>query len=175
MLNFIKVISTIITAAKERKVKFLRFGKSDVQDVIQAGPYGTDSHPIKDMVAVYGTTDEKGKNVVIGYLNKNALAAVGEHRTFSTDSTGAVKFFIYQKNDGTCEIGGNADFMVRFNKLKTGFDLLKTELNAFVTIFNAHVHPGVTAGGASTLVSITPGVPAAATIDDSKIDEIKTI
>ena len=63
-------------------------------------------------------------------------------------------------------LNGNTNFAVKYTELKTAFDLLRTELNSFITIFNAHVHPvaGVTAGPASVTSSVTatPGTPAAA-------------
>jgi hypothetical protein len=49
-------------------------GKSDVRECIEVSPYGIDSNPIKDMIALYGPTGENGKDVIIGYLNKNRTA-----------------------------------------------------------------------------------------------------
>jgi phage gp45-like len=39
----------------------------------------------------------------------------------------------------------------------------KADIDAMRLIFNAHVHPGVTAGGASTTASVTPMAPNAGT------------
>ena len=49
---------------------------------------------------------------------------------------------------GIIEINGDADFAVRF-------DALQTKLTALEAQLISHVHPGVTAGGASTGVSVT--------------------
>ena len=65
------------------------------------------------------------------------------------------------------------DWAVQFTTLKSAFDTLKTDLNNLITIFNAHVHPGVTAGAASTAVSVTPGTPSAADMANSKVDDVR--
>lgn len=167
-----KTISTRIDSLKRRLVKFFSMG-NNTREVLQAAPYGIDSHPVKDMVAIYTETSAKDSPVVIGYINRNAVAAVGEFRTFSTDANGVVKFYIHQKNDGTCELGGDTDNMVRFSELKAAFDELKGDFNNLVTMMNAHVHPDPVSGvtGSPT----TQGVASAADISGAKIVEIKTI
>lgn len=172
MLNFSKVISTSVDSISRRLIKVLRKGLSDIQTPIQIGPYGVDSNPVKDMVAVYGPTQQKGENVIIGYLNINQLADIGEYRNFSTDENGNLAFYTWLKNDGTMEIGGNSDFMVRYSELKTGFDQLKSDLNTFITLYNAHVHV-TPAGPSSPTVSLA--TPSTADISGAKIQEIKTL
>ena len=181
MLNFTKVISTSVDSISRRLIKVLRKGLSDIQTPMQAAPYGVDSNPVKDMIAVYGPTQQKGQNVIIGYLNKSSLAAIGENRNFSTDENGNVVFYTWLKNDGTMEIGGDTDFMVRYSELKSAFDELKSDLNSFISVFNTHIHPAVgvdTVTGAPVTVTLTPsaspGTPSAADISGAKIAEIKT-
>lgn len=174
-MNITKVISSTIDSFNRRVVKVLRFGKSDVQTAVEAGPFGVDSNPIKDMEAIYMPSATKGKTVIVGYINKKQLAEPGEVRHYSTDDSGVEKFYTWLKKDGTMEIGGNTDNMVRFSELQTAFNQLKSDFNDLVIKFNTHVHPGVTAGGASTLVTATPGTASAADISDAKIDEIKTL
>ncbi len=164
-MNLATIISTEINNLSQRVSKFLRFGLNDVQTAIQTAPYGVDSNPIKGMIAVYGATSEKGKPVIIGYINKNQLADVGETRIFSTDENGVLQTFIWLQNDGIMEIGGDVDNMVRFSELKSGFDELKSDFNAFLT----HVH------GAAGTPPTPPATPSTASIDDSKINEIKTL
>lgn len=174
MNSLVKTISTRVLDAV-RLIKFLGKGLSDVREREQVLPYGFDSNPIKGMVALYAETTEKGKSVIVGYLNKNQLADIGENRIFSTDENGSQQFYIWLKNNGTCEIGGNTKHMVRFEELETGFNQLKTDFNNLVTIFNAHVHSGVTPGVGSSAVTPTQGVSSNADISDSKINEIKTL
>ncbi len=159
-----KVISTVVKEGF-RKIKLLGFGKNDVKELYELSPYGTDANPIKGMEAVYMETADKGKLVVVGYINTNRLAAVGEHRTFSTNAQGTQKFYIWQKADGTCEIGGNTKHLTRFEELETGFNQLKQDFNSFLT----HVH-----GGAGTPPA-PPALPSTASISGAKINEIKTL
>lgn len=175
MNNFVKVISTEIDTLKRRIVKVLRFGKSDVQTAIECGPYGIDSNPIKDMVAVYGETTEKGKVTIIGYINKNQKAGIGEFRTFATDANGAEKFYTWMKSDGTMEIGGDANFAVKFNELKTEFNALKTDYNNHITEYNLHTHLGVTVGSGATGITTPSTNTNTSNIDNAKNDKIKTI
>lgn len=176
-MNFVKVNTTFVDNLTRRVVKFLRLGKNDVQTSLQAGPYGSDTNPIKDMVAVYAPTLEKGKTVIVGYINKNQLAGPGEHRIYSTDEDGEMQTYIWLKADGTMQIGGDTDNMVRFSELKTGFDQLKADLNDLITKYNAHVHTGVTTGNASSGAPppTSLGTSSNANINDAKINEIKTL
>jgi len=170
-MNVTKTISTSIKNAV-RFVKFLRMGKSDVQECRQASPFGVDSAPIEGMAAIYAKTSEVGKPVIIGYVNKNQIAEVGEYRTFSTDSDGGVQFYIHLKNDGTAEIGGNTKNMVRFQELETGFNNLVTDFNTLVALYNSHIHPS---SSGTTSPTATQGTSSTADISGSKINEIKTL
>lgn len=174
MLNITKVISTSFDDLQRRIIKVLRKGKSDVQTPMESAPFGIDSNPIKDMIAVYGQTEEKGKTVIIGYIDKNKLAASGETRLYSIDNNGNLKTYVWLKNDGTMEIGGNTKHMVRYEELQTAFNQLKQDLNTFITIFNSHTHTGVTIGVGSTSTTTTPGTSSSADISPAKIDNIKT-
>lgn len=174
-MNLTKILSTSLDDLQRRIVKVLRNGKSDVQTAMEAAPFGIDSNPLKDMIAVYAPTAEKGKTVIIGYLNKNQLADVGETRLFSTDSNGAEQFYVWLKNNGTAEIGGNAYHMVRYEKLAEAFNQLKSDFNNHITAYNIHNHMGVTPGlGNSSIVNVT-GTQSTADITPAKIDEIKCL
>lgn len=175
MISLVQIISTEIDSLKRRVVKFLRLGRSDIQTSLQASPYGVDSNPIKGMVALYIKTGEKGKTVIVGYINKRQRSAPGEYRIFSTNANGTLKAYAWLRNDGIMELNGDDDNMVRFSELETAFDELKSDFNALVTVYNAHVHPGVTSGGASTLITTSSGSSSAADISGAKIDEVKTL
>lgn len=68
------------------------------------------------------------------------------------------------------QLNGNTNFAVKYTELKTAFDLLRTEVNALITIFNAHTHPYVDTpvGDSTTSPSLTPGVPAVADMSASQ-------
>lgn len=171
-------INRAIKDAKERLIlKVLRLGSDDAQTAFNAANFGVDSSPIKNMVAIHGETGVEGQPVIVGYIKPGALAEPGETHLYSTDGDGNDSFRIKLLTDGTAEIGGNADFAVRFNKLKTAFDELKGKHNNLVDAFNSHVHPTAATGPPSTPTPAPPLIPASpstADIDPAKIDNIKT-
>ena len=171
LMNFAKVDSSSFDDLKRLFVKFLRYGKSDVQEHCEASPYGVDSRPIKDVIAVVGDMGDNGKKTIVGYLNVERKADTGEIRIFSTDDNAVEKFYIWLKKNGTCEIGGDQDNAVRYSKLEQAFNELKTDFNSFVAVFNTHTHSFVGTGTVGTPQS--SGQSSNADISPAKINEIK--
>lgn len=165
MLTFSLVKESNIDDKDRRELKVVQFGAKTANVV---SSFGEDSHPLNDMIAIYASTSEKGDNVILGYINKNQIAAIGEKRLFSLMEDGSLSFAIHLKNDGTCEIGGANDFAVRFNELKAGFDQLKSDFNDLVQAYNTHTNP---ANGSSPPPN--QATPSTASIDAAKIDKIK--
>jgi len=178
MNKIVKIISSKIDDQKRRLVKSLGWGNDDVQETQVATAFGDDSHPVEKLVAIYAPTSDIGNPVIIGYINKNQIAEVGEKRIFSTDADGNAVFAIHLKNDGTAEIGGNTRTMVRYQELEIAFNQLKSDFNAHVSAYNSHIHPyiGLVVGvpGATTP---TPSAssPSSADISGAEITEIKTL
>ena len=177
-MNTVKVISTAIKEGR-RLIKFLRYGKSDVKENYEASPYGLDSNPVEDTVALYTTTSTNGQSAVIGYVGLNKHADVGEFRTFSTDADGAEVFYTWLKNDGTYEIGGDVDNAVRYSKLEDAFNELKDDFNALVQDYNTHIHVTTATVGLAPVGTISPttsqGTPSVADITPAKVDEVKIL
>ena len=96
----------------------------------------------------------------------------GTYEIYASDS-GAKTAKVRCMPDGDVVINDGAQSAVSFPELKSQFDTLVTDFNNLVTIFNAHVHPGVTAGPGSTAITASPGTSSAATIDNSESDTIK--
>lgn len=165
-MNLTKVISTEIDSLTRRLIKVLRIGKSDVRTPFEAVPYGIDSSPIKDMVAVYSETAEKGKDVIVGYLNKNQLADVGENRMYATDANGNLKLYVWLKADGTMELGGTTDNAVRYQKLS---DATTAYQNKIITELGKISAAIALLGGSYTVGDATFD------ISQAKINEIKTL
>lgn len=165
MIFGVKTISTEIDNLTRRVIKFLRFGRGDVQTSLQVSPYGVDSNPIKDFTAIYAETGEKGKTVIIGYINRNQLAEVGEYRIFSTDASGNMQTYIWLKNDGTMQIGGDVDNMVRYAALNMELQNFKSAIQSELT----KIATGITGAGGS----YTPGT-LNLDLSSARIDEIKT-
>jgi hypothetical protein len=162
-MNLVKVISSEVNDIKQRLVKILRFGKVDVQTPIQSAPYGLDSNPIKDMIAVYSGTQNDDSKIIIGYLNKDSLAKPGEYRTFATDKNGALKFYTWMKDDGTYEIGGNTNFAVKYNELLQEYNKTKAYLltlkssTAALAIVLDGIVPGTSTMFNASMSAISPG------------------
>jgi hypothetical protein len=174
-----KVISTSFDSFKRRAAQVLRFGKSDAVTALEANAYGVDSNPVKDMIAIYAQTELNGKPVILGYVNKNQQANVGELRIYSTDASGNQKTYIWLTNTGIIQLGGTADYAVRYGALQTAFNQLKNDFNALVNVFNSHVHAGTFAvsGSSATgtvLATVTPGSGSSADIAPAKISTIQT-
>lgn len=161
-----------------RIVKALFLGKNDVRTSVEATAFGDDAVAPKDWRALRTSVGRVDNSVIIGYINKNHLdtLASGEKRIFSVDGDGELSQQIILRNDGTMEIGGDADFMVRYSELETAFNQLKDD-------FDAHKHDGVvisvSGGSGAPAVGVTgeSGAPTATTsadISGAKIEEIKT-
>ena len=173
------LISQILSSTIEKSrliLKILRSGSKDSLTPFSASPFGIDARPIKGMKAVYMETANDDEPVLVGYINENSKAGIGEVRFYSLDSDGNEKNFIHIKNDGKIDIGGSGDNMVRFSKLEDGYNELKTDFNNLVTKWNAFA--GAYLPGGPTVQGLPPSASTAssssATIADAKIDEIKT-
>lgn len=179
-MKLVKVTQTYFNDLKQLIVKAWN-GKSDTRTAKNTAPYGVDSNPIKDCVAIYAKTEMNGKEYIIGYVNKDLVAQVGESRLFSTDSNGGLQFNVWLSNDGKLYLGTSdlkTDYqkhLARFEELKQGFDQFKADFNNFVATYNTHTHPSPPAPVNPVVTSPTtmPGTPTAATIDQSKINIIK--
>lgn len=165
MINIFKVISTEIIAKGRRAIKGLRLGKQDVQTPVQSAPFGSDANPPPNLRAVYVRTGVKGDTIVVGFINLDQLAEVGENRQFSTDPNGNLIFEARMRNDGIYEIGGSVDNLIRFAKLDLEMQALAGSLNTELTKISVAI-AGL--GGAYTVSPITINISAA------KIAELKT-
>lgn len=162
MITFSKVRSSFIEKGK-RVLKVFEFG---AKTAVEIAPFGDDSNPIANMTAIYADTGEAGDKIILGYINQSQLAEVGEKRIYSTDSNGAIKFFIWLKNDGTCQIGGTDDNMVRYEKLDDALQAQKTDINVELAKIQSGI---IAAGGSYAKLDISINTSAA------KINEIKTL
>jgi len=165
MLSTANVNSTSFDNLKRRLVKALRLGNNDVQSPLEASPYGHDSNPVKGMVAIYGKTMEQGKTIIVGYINVNQLAEVGENRLYSTNADGQVQTYIWLKNNGDILLGGDSDNAVRYNPLSNELTAFKNALQAELTLIQTGI---ASAGGSYTPTTLQLD------ISQAKTDKIKT-
>lgn len=176
MAYFVRVNSTLYEDLNRRIIKVLRLGSSDWLTANDASPFGIDSNPVKDWVAVYSETAEKGEPVIVGYLNPNQLAEPGDTRLFSTDDLGNLKFYVWLRNDGSLSLGGEGDNLVRFSKLKDTIDELQNDIAELKKAFTNWVVVAEDGGAALKAISTEwAGTPLQKPIDPAKINEIKTL
>ena len=129
----------------------------------QINPPGMDSVPIADDQGVVILIEQtQGKSISIG-VYPDTQAEAGEVRFYSRNSAGVEQSFLWLKADGTIDINGSADYAVAFDDLKSGFDQLKSDHNAFLL----HVH------GVAGTPPVPPAVPSTASIDASKVATVK--
>jgi hypothetical protein len=149
MIILSKTISTRIDKAF-RFVKTVCFGKNDVRESYEAGPYGFDSCPIPGVVAVYMDTVNKGDNVVVGYANANKIALPGESRMYSTDTSGVLKYFVYVQAD-KISIGTGTPV----NHF-TQYEALNMQLTSYMNALNVAITAGVASAGGAYTPPTTP-------------------
>ena len=121
----------------------------DVQTVELMVPSGEDFSPQnEDVVLIIQISDAYKLGILVDdQVAPDESNLSGEKEIYSKD--GSTKLARLKLNkDGQVILNQGTDFAVLYNELKTQIDKLKSDLLA-------HVHPGVTAGGASTGVSIT--------------------
>lgn len=160
MNYFSKVAESFIENGK-RVLKVLQFGTKTADEV---GPFGIDSNPLKDMTAIYAETSNNSESVIIGYINKNQIAGIGETRLYSLDENKAVKSFIWLKNDGTIELNGNTYSSVRYEPLESG-------INAKDNLINIEL--GKIATAISSLGGVYTVAPVFTNITSAKNEDVK--
>lgn len=159
------VLGSVIRGTR-RIVQVSLFKKA--REIPQSLPYGVDSAPVREMVAVYANTADMGNSVIVGYVYKDAVAEVGSIRLYSENG------YVYLRANGNLELLGDSKHMVRYEELETGFNSLKQSVTDLTLLFNAHVHVTVTSLGTPTPPTPT-AIPPTATITGAKINEIKTL
>lgn len=134
----------------------------------------------------YGITSNPpvGSGAVVLYIGGNkdhGVVIKTDSGEFRVQSLKSGEVCIYSKfgqkilldENGDIILNDGTDYAAGFTDLKTGFDALRIELNAAISVINTHVHSGVATGPASSGPLVTPAIPAVATIDAAKIEEIK--
>ena len=176
MISIVTTISTALNKLGQRVSKVFRMGRDDVREAIQSAPHGIDANPVKDMVAVYADGQVKGQQVILGYLNKNCISEVGGIRVYSTNTSGAEQIAIYLRANGTIEVGGDSDFMVRYEPMAATIDEIKSDIATLKQAFTAWVTvPGDGGAALKAIAATWAATPLIKDIADSKINEIKTL
>ncbi len=162
-------------------------GKGGVKTGYLLQPFGEDSNPV-GLKAIYAQTQNENETVIIGFINPDVSVDIGEKKIFSTDENGVESFPVHLKNDGTAIVGGEGDFLVRYNELATAFNQLRDDLNTAIetintirldqtTFANVYVAGGPAVQGLPPIYTTTSVAVAdsVADITPAKIEEIETL
>lgn len=159
-------IKNVFIRESKRFIQVMAMGEQDIREPYESMPFGIDSAPLDGMVALYSDTSNSEESVIIGYINENQIANMGEIRLYSLDGNGDQSTFIHLKNNGTVEFMGNAHNLVRYTPLDSGLQQFVQQMQTQL----AQIAAGIsTAGG-----SYTPGT-ISININQAKIDELKTL
>lgn len=160
-ISISKVVSTTLEKGY-RIIKVLQFGPKTAD---QCSSFGDDSNPLKDMTAIFCETAEKGEPVIIGYVQKDQLSAIGEKRIFSLKENGDLSCFVWLKNNEEIHINGDSDNFVKFTPLEQKLLQMVQDLNTELTKIQA----GITGVG-----GVYAPQPISLDISSSKTEKIKT-
>lgn len=158
MVAISKVLSYNLDQFKRRIVKVLRFGREDGKESFEVSPYGLDSGVPKGCMAVYMKSHNRGNSIVLGYINQEQLATIGETRLYSNGSE------IWIRKNGDIEIGGNTDNLSSHSELQIAMNLLAQKINEQFGL----IASGIATGGGA----YTP-TPISINLIDAKLDKIK--
>ena len=166
-----KVTESLVEKGR-RFAKFIGMGRDDVKKHRAIAPWGDESVPIRDAIAIYGPTSVNGESVVLGYINQIAVEGLnpGEKRLFSTNSNGVEQIYVKLTDAGEIEFGAAEDNLIRYLEMKAAFDTLVEEYNTLVDTFNTHQHPET---GGTTGTTTVPAFGSSADMSAAKIDELK--
>jgi len=88
----------------------------------------------------------------------------GAYTIFDSDGN------VIVKTSGEIRLNGSNDYAVKYNELKSAFDQLKNDFNAFITTYNTHVHP---APGGTTSPTTSLGSSSTADMSNAQVDSVR--
>lgn len=159
-------IKNVFIRESKRFIQVMAMGPDDIREPYESMPFGIDASPLDGMVALYSDTSNSEESVIIGYINENQVAKMGEIRLYSLDGNGDQSTFIHLKNNGTVEFMGNTHNLVRYTPLNLGLQELVTKINTELS----KIATGISGVGGVYLPTYT-----SLNISNSKIDELKTL
>lgn len=169
MITLGKFFDSTLNTIGQRLVKAFTINGTATAE--QVAPFGDDSVPLKGMDVIYAETESDEQPVIIGCLNTNLLAQPGEKRMFAMKlnddgKTYSQVFYTWMKKDGTYEIGGDVDNLIRYASLNSSLQAYIIKMETQLSL--------IAAGIASVGGSYTPG-DISLDISAAKINEIKTL
>lgn len=151
-------LATIKSALLEQGKRIFKVSQYGIKTANESAPFGDDANPIPELRAVFANTSEVGEPVIIGYINLNQLAGVGEKRIYALTPDGKLSIDLWLKNDGTMELGGKTDNLVKYTPLDIGLKTTNTDINIEFTKIAAAIGA---LGGSYVVKPITTNITQA--------------
>ena len=147
-----------------RLIKSFVRSQRDVQTSYQVAPWGDDSQPVKNARACHAATMAED-TLILGVINTDQKASEGERRIFATDADGNTVVDIWLRNDGTIEMAGRGDNLVKYIPLNQALATYNSAINAELVKIQTAI---LGLGGAYAYQALTIDVTGA------KVDNLKT-
>ena len=171
MITLAKLKNAIFKTAQDVEGKSINIdlesigGNTDDSEYYQHA--GFHSLPHDDIMAI--VLDVNGMNIAVAThdYKLNKTLEKGETLIYSYDADGVVLSSVKLNKDGEFIVNDGVDYAVKYSELKTGFDQLVSDFNAFLT----HMHPTAATGPPS--VPSPPATPSTASIDSSKAEKVR--
>ena len=148
-----------IKKATAEFIKIIRFGNNDILTANPVNNANVDSTPIDTGVAIFAETSNNSEPIILGYINENNTADKGEITIYSQNSSGARMIELKIKNNGTIELGGNVDNIMKYG-------IFNSIIQTFINQINTQL---VTA---CALIPYT-WVPVTADFSTAKVNNVK--
>ncbi|MES2287277.1 MAG: hypothetical protein V4547_16415 [Bacteroidota bacterium] len=159
MMTTSKVKSCTINQRGGRDIKVEQYG---AKTALEVAPFGEDSVPMENMTAIYANTGTNGEPVILGYINESQMAQTGEKRLYSLKPDGSLGGWVWIKNDGTMELSGNADNLVRWEKLNAAVQQLAIDYNIELQKISLAI---AAVGGTYTAMTVNPNITPAKVLE----------
>lgn len=125
MISWAKIKGRIL----EETYRILKVDQYGAKTADDASPFGVDANPIDGMTAVFAESDTNGNAVIIGYIDKNKLAEIGELRLYSLSGEDALAAYLWLKADGKIHFNADTNFLVHYNELKQLLEQMENQIN----------------------------------------------
>lgn len=152
----------------------------DISDVEIFCPSGEKHNPVPGSRVL---TIRVSSSYLVGVAFDDGIVPdvlIGEKKIYSIDPlTKQVASVIHLKTDGEMVLNEGTDYAVKYQELETAFNQLKSDFDAQVVKYNAHIHVTTATVGPSTTVfgvispTVALGSPSTADITPAKVDKVR--
>lgn len=149
----------------------------DVQSIELIGQNGEQTNPLDDATVIILEITKNWKIAVAikDLVEPDNTLERGEKKIYSLDSSNTIQACVRFKGDGTLILNEGTDWAIQFTEMKSAFDQLKNDFDAFVGKYNSHGHsyfPGPLAAAISSPTT-DQGSTSTADMSNAKIESVQ--